>query len=59
MLPFPNQCCVVKERLEGLKCNIGFGGRRWGYTGGGVGISTVQKGAILLRCLNTFVLHCS
>ena len=26
---------VVKERIEGLKYNIDFGGRGWGYTGGG------------------------
>ena len=25
----------VKERLEGLKYNIDFGGRGWGYTGQG------------------------
>ena len=37
----------------------------WGAGGGGGkqgegrGISTVQKGAILLKCLNTFVLQCS
>ena len=25
----------VKERLEGIKYNIDFGGRGWGYTGEG------------------------
>ena len=38
---------VVKERLEGLKYNIGFGGRGWGTQGKGIGMSSVQKGAIL------------
>ena len=40
----------VKERLEGSKYNIDFGGK---------GMSTIQKGAILRKCLNTFVPHCS
>ena len=38
---------VAKERLEGLKYNIDFGGRGWGTQGEGIGMSTVQKGAIL------------
>ena len=46
----------VKERLEGLKYNIDFGGRGWGYTGKGVGMFTMQKGAILKKCLNTLSL---
>ena len=45
----------VKERLEGLKYNIDFGGRGWGYTGKGVGLFTMQKGAISQKCFNTFV----
>ena len=36
---------VVKERLEGLKHNIGLGGRGWEYKGEGDRyMSTVQKG---------------
>ena len=40
----------VKERLEGPKYNIDFGGK-------GIGMSTMLKGAILWKCLNTFVPH--
>ena len=50
----------VKEGLEGPNCNIDFGGRRgWGRQGKGIGMPTMQKGAILGKCLNTFVPHCS
>ena len=50
----------VKERLEGPKYNIDFvGGRGGGRQGKGIGKSTIQKGAILWKCLNTFVPHCS
>ena len=45
----------IKERLEGLK-HIGFFGG-WGTQREGVGMSTVQKGAILRKCLNTLVFH--
>ena len=48
----------VKERLEGPKYNIDFGGRGGGRQGKGIGKSTIQKGAILRKCLNTFVPHC-
>ena len=49
----------VKKRLEGPKFNIDFGGGRgWGRQGKGIGISTIQKGAILRKCVNTFVPHC-
>ena len=41
----------VKERLEGPKYNIDFGGK-------GIGMSTMQKEAILQKYLNTFVPHC-
>ena len=41
----------VKKRLEGPKFNIDFGGK-------GISISTMQKGAILRKCVNTFVPHC-
>ena len=41
---------VVKERLEGPKYNIDFGGRGGGRQGGGIGMSTVQKGAIVPHC---------
>ena len=49
----------VKERLEGPKYDIDWGGRGWGRQGKGIGMSTMQKGAILRKCLNTFVPHCS
>ena len=49
----------VKERLEGLEYNIDFGRREWGTQGKGIGMSTMQKGAILQKCLNTFVPYCS
>ena len=49
----------VKERLEGPKYNIDFGGRGWGRQGKGIAIPTMQKEAILRECLNTFVPHCS
>ena len=49
----------VKKRLEGPKFNIDFGGRGWGRQGKGISISTMQKGAILRKCVNTFVPHCS
>ena len=40
---------VVKGRLEGEKHDIGF-------LGEGVAMSTVEKGAILQKCLNTLSL---
>ena len=40
---------VVKERLEGPKYNIDFGGGGGG-TQGRIGMSTVQKGAIVPHC---------
>ena len=54
----------VKKRFEGPKFNIDFdidfGGKGfWGRQGKGIGISTMQKGAILRKCVNTFVPHCS
>ena len=49
----------VKERLEGPKYNIDFFGEGLGRQGKGIGMSTMQKGAILWKCLNTFVPHCS
>ena len=30
----------------------------WGRQGNGISISTMQKGAILRKCANTFVPHC-
>ena len=36
-----------------------LGGRGWGRQGKGIGMPTMQKGAILRKCLNTFVPHCS
>ena len=48
----------VKERLEGPKYNIDFGRKGLGRQGKGIGMPTMQKGAILQKCLNTFVPHC-
>ena len=48
----------VKKRLEGPNFNIDFRGGGWGRQGKGIGISTMQKGAILRKCVNTFVPHC-
>ena len=48
----------VKKRLEGPKFNVDFGGRGWGRQEKGISISTMQKGAILRKCVNTFVPHC-
>ena len=36
-----------------------LGGRGWGRQGKGISISTILKGAILRKCVNTFVPHCS
>ena len=49
---------VVKEGLEAPKFNIAFGGRGWVRQGKRISISTMQKGAILRKCVNTFVPHC-
>ena len=38
---------VVKETLEGLKYNIGFGGRGGDTQEEGIGMSTVKKGVTL------------
>ena len=53
----PNQCLFeVEQRRDGLKCNIGLGGRGGGtLTQRGIEMSTMQKGIILWKCLNTFV----
>ena len=48
----------VKKKLQGPKFNVDFGGRGWGRQGKGISISTVQKGAILWKCVNSFVPHC-
>ena len=44
----------IKERIEGPKYNIDFGGRGWGKQGKGIGMSTTQKGAIL-RSVSTLL----
>ena len=46
---------VKKKRREDPKFNIGFG-ESWGRQGKVISISTTQKGAILRKCVNTFVL---
>ena len=43
---------LSEVRLEGPKDNTDFGGK-------GIGMPTMQKGAILQKCPNTFVPHCS
>ena len=49
----------VKERLEGPKYNIDFGGKGLGYRGKGIGtyVHYAKKGH-LWKCLNTIVPHC-
>ena len=40
---------LVEQRRDGLKCNIGLeGGEGWRYTdtGGGIDMSTMQKGVV-------------
>ena len=50
----------VNERLEGPKIQHWvLEGRGWGTQGKGIGMSTMQKGAILRKCLNTYVPHCT
>ena len=49
----------VKEKLDGPKYNIDSGGRGWGRQEKGIGMSTMQKGAISRKCLDTFLPHCS
>lgn len=47
---------LVEQRRDGLKCIIGLGGGEgWRYTdtGGGIDMSTMQKGVVLWKCLNT------
>ena len=48
---------LVKERREGLKYNIWGGGGRGGQEKG-IDVSTIQKGVIVKKALNTFVAHC-
>ena len=49
----------VKKGLEGPKFKIDFGEEGLGRQGKGISISTMQKGAILWKCVNTFVPNCS
>ena len=62
-LPPESMLSEVKERLEDPKYDIDFGRIGVGVDRGirkkGIGMSTTQKGAILRKCLNTFVPHCS
>ena len=48
----------VKQRLEGPKFNIDFGGKGLGRQGKEIIISTMQSKPILRKCVNTFVPHC-
>jgi len=45
----------VKERLEGLKYHIDFGGRRWGYVGDGERYAHfVKRGHFTEACRHFF-----
>ena len=48
----------VKKDLRVQNSTLILGGRGWGRQGKGISISTMQKGAILRKCVNTFVPHC-
>jgi len=50
---------VKKKDVRVQKSTLILGGRGWGRQGKGISISTMQKGAILWKCVNTFVPHCS
>ena len=48
----------VKKDLRVQNSTLILGARGWGRQGKGISISTMQKGAILRNCVNTFVPHC-
>ena len=48
----------VKKDLRVQNSTLILAGRGWGRQGKGISISTMQKGAILRKCVNTFVPHC-
>ena len=48
----------VKKDLRVQNTTLIFGGRGGGRQGKRIGKSTIQKGGILQKCLNTFVPHC-
>ena len=47
----------VKKDLRVQNSTLILGGRGWGRQGKRIGISTMQKGAILWKYVNTFVPH--
>ena len=49
---------VKKKDLRLQNSTLNLGGRGWGRQGKGISISTMQKGAILRKCVNNFVPHC-
>ena len=49
----------VKKDLRVQNSTVSLGGRGWGRQGKEISKSTKQKGAILWKCVNTFVPHCS
>ena len=49
----------VKRDLRVQNSTLIFGERGWCRQGKGISISTMQKGAILWKCVKTFVPHCS
>ena len=49
---------ALKKDLRVQNTTLILGQRGWGRQGRGMSISTMQKGAILRKCVNTFVRHC-
>ena len=49
---------VKKKDLRVQNSTLILGGRGRGRQGKGISISTMQKAAILRKCVNTFVPHC-
>ena len=47
----------VKKDLRVQNSTLSLGGRGWGRQGKEISKSTKQKGAILWKCVNTFVPH--
>ena len=48
----------VKKNFRIQNSTLTLVGRGWGRQGKGISISTVQKGVILWKCVNSFVPHC-
>ena len=50
---------VKKKDVRVQNSTLILGERGWGRQGKGLSISTMRKGAILRKCVNIFVPHCS